>query len=236
MRKVLLTVIAVIIASMMSYGQSTLGPGKMGISMTSDALPHNFSNASWNPNEYTSNLCQQICQHCHTPHNAVAGIEAPLWNNQLPTTSYSLYQSINENTKMGVAKIDSSSALCLSCHDGTVAISSFGGQPSDKYVTGFTNLGDDLKNDHPISISYANALSEGFNELRPMTYLYSTWDTMLNDGFGGYKATSKAVSTMLDSNGKVQCLSCHGAHANYKGYQLRMSNRGSALCLACHSK
>ena len=97
-------------------------------------------------------------------------------------------------------------------------------------------MGTDLSNDHPISINYANALAGGYGGLRPTTYLYSTWDTLLNAGTGGYSATTKAVSTMLDATGKMQCTSCHGAHANSEGYQLRMSNKGSALCFACHNK
>ena len=117
-----------------------------------------------------------------------------------------------------------------------IVLCSFGGQTATNYLTGGANFGTDLSNDHPISIDYAAALAGGYGGLRQTTYLYSTWDTTLNAGAGGYAATTRAVSTMLDANGKVQCTSCHGAHANSRGYQLRMSNRGSALCLACHSK
>ena len=212
MKKVLSTIIAVAVATVVSYGQSTLGPGVMGTSLTVAGLPHNFSTAAWNPYNYTTTLGQQICQPCHTPHNGQTGLEAPLWNHQMSTASYTLYESIKDNTTMGVTAIDGSSALCLSCHDGTVALSAFGGQTATNYLTGGANFGNDLSNDHPISINYASALA------------------------GGYTATTKAVSTMLDANGKVQCTSCHGAHSNSRGYQLRMSNRGSALCLACHSK
>ena len=236
MKKVLSTIIAVAVATVISYGQSTLGPGVMGTSLTVAGLPHNFSTAAWNPYNYTTTLGQQICQPCHTPHNAIPGMVAPLWNHQMSTASYTLYQSIKDNTTMGVTAIDGSSALCLSCHDGTVALSAFGGQTATNYLTGGANFGTDLSNDHPISINYASALAGGYGGLRQTTYLCSTWDTTLNAGAGGYTATTRAVSTMLDANGKVQCTSCHGAHSNSRGYQLRMSNRGSALCLACHSK
>jgi predicted CXXCH cytochrome family protein len=236
MKKILFTIIAISSISILSYGQSSLGPGVMGNSLSTSGLPHNFSNTSWNPDSYASSFCQQVCQHCHTPHNSLNVVEAPLWNKSIPTTSYTLYQRTGYNTKINATTIDSSSALCLSCHDGTVAVSAYGGQTTKNYLTGRQNLGEDLRNDHPISIDYSMALAEGYSELRPMTYLYSTWDTSLNEGLGGYRTTTKAVSTMLDPNGKVQCISCHGAHANTSGYQLRMSNRGSSLCLACHSK
>jgi predicted CXXCH cytochrome family protein len=244
MKKLVLTVSAGLLISLVSMGQSTLGPGTMGSSLTIAGLPHNFSTAPWNTYNYTTTLGQQICQPCHTPHNGNSTIQlgqiAPLWNHQLSTATYSFYKTIKDNTTMGVTAIDGTSQLCLSCHDGTVALSAFGGQSATNYLTGGANLGGtvggtvaDLSNDHPVSINYANALAGQYGGLRATTYLYSTFDSASSTG---YTATTKAVSTLLDAAGKVQCTSCHGAHSNSRGYQLKMSNRGSALCLACHSK
>lgn len=235
MKKVLATLVVGLFATM-TFAQSTLGPGVMGTSMTVAGLPHNFSTQSWNPYNYTTTLGQQICQPCHTPHNAVTGVEAPLWNHQMTTQTYTLYQSYKDGSYMGVTGINGTSRLCLSCHDGSVALGSYGSQTGTTFLTGGANFGTDLSNDHPVSINYASALAGGYGGLRQTTYLYSTWDTTLNAGAGGYTATTRAVSTMLDINGEVQCTSCHYAHGNSRGYQLRMSNRGSALCLACHSK
>ena len=82
-----------------------------------------------------------------------------------------------------------SSKLCLSCHDGTLAIGNvnvLNGQANASITmqgtgpggvmpagagdtTGFTRyLGTDLRNDHPISLTYNSALADRDGELRPV--------------------------------------------------------------------
>ena len=62
------------------------------------------------------------CTFCHAPHSGLGGI-TPLWNQKLSTQSYSPYNSTtyhqtgNTQPPLGVT-----SSLCLSCHDGTVAV------------------------------------------------------------------------------------------------------------------
>lgn len=230
--KLALVCLSMLLFSNLILAQSTLGPGVMGTSLTIAGLPHNFASDSWNAYNYSTTLGQQICQPCHTPHNSISTPLAPLWNHQLSGASYTFYQSIKDGSTMGVTAIDGSSQLCLSCHDGTVALGAFGGQVAANYLTGGANLGNDLANDHPVSIDYAASLAGGYGGLQAVTYLYSTFDTTALT----YTPGTRAVSTMLDAVGKVQCTSCHGAHSNSRGYQLRMTNRGSTLCLACHRK
>ena len=232
MKKLIISAALGLMVPLMSFGQSTLGPGVMGTSLTVPNMPHNFSSDSWNAYNYTTTLGQQICQPCHTPHNAIAAEEAPLWNHQFSTAAYTFYTSIKDGTTMGVSAIDGTSKLCLACHDGTVTLGSFGGQVGTNFLTGGADMGTDLSNDHPVSIDYAASLAGGYGGLQPTTYLYSTFDTTALT----YTPGTKAVSALLDATGKVQCTSCHGAHSNSRGYQLKMSNRGSALCLACHRK
>ena len=235
MKKLIISAALGLMIPLMSIGQSTLGPGVMGSTMTIANLPHNFASDSWNAYSYTTTLGQQICQPCHTPHNAISSVTlAPLWNHQLSSATYQFYQSYRDGSVMGVTAINGTSALCLSCHDGTVALGSFGGQTGSTYLTGGANFGNDLRNDHPVSIDYAAALAGGYGGLRATTYLYSTFDTTALT----YTVGTKATSTMLDATGKVQCTSCHRAHSNSNGYQLafKNGNRGSQLCLACHSK
>ncbi len=133
---------------------------------------------------------------------------------------------------MGVNTIDGTSKLFLSCHDGTVALGSFGGQIGSQFITGGFNFTTDLKNDHPVSIDYSNALSGGYGELHQTTHVFANYDTLALT----YVPGSEPVTRLLDVNGKVQCTSCHSAHSNESRYMLRMDNRGSALCLACHDK
>ena len=146
MKKLIISAALGLMVPLMSFGQSTLGPGVMGTSLTVPNMPHNFSSDSWNAYNYTTTLGQQICQPCHTPHNAIAAEEAPLWNHQFSTAAYTFYTSIKDGTTMGVSAIDGTSKLCLACHDGTVALGSFGGQVGTNFLTGGADMGTDLSN------------------------------------------------------------------------------------------
>jgi len=60
----------------------------------------------------------EVCLFCHTPHRAVS--QTPLWNHRMSEASYTPYTS--STTKAAVGQPTGSSKLCLSCHDGTVAL------------------------------------------------------------------------------------------------------------------
>src|SRR5512139_3263798 len=75
----------------------------------------------------------QICQPCHTPHNADSTAQgAPLWNHEVTTASFQPYASPTLDASVG--QPSGVTKLCLSCHDGTVAIDSFAGQTGSWYV------------------------------------------------------------------------------------------------------
>ncbi|MCX6154510.1 MAG: cytochrome c3 family protein [Candidatus Kapabacteria bacterium] len=172
---------------------------------------HDFHSASWNTNG-------EICQPCHTPHNA-STVEKPLWNHQLSTQSFTVYTSTTTDATIGAPS--ASSKLCLSCHDGVTAIDNFGGRTDGVITmgsvgTGSGNLGTALTNDHPVSFAYDAALFAA--------------DAGLKD------PASAGISPLLKS-GKVECSSCHDVHntAN-RSHLLVVSNASSALCLTCHNK
>lgn len=178
---------------------------------------HDFKSKTWN-------TTGQICIVCHTPHNSNTSASAPLWNHALSAeTNYSLYTSPTLNAT-DVGQPSDSSKACLSCHDGTIALSSFGGNnytgPVEK-LTGDDSLSTNLSNDHPVSFKYDTVL---FNAEGGET--------------GGLKDPTVApVSSML-IGGKLECGSCHDVHngAGTTGKLLVTSNAGSALCLRCHNK
>jgi predicted CXXCH cytochrome family protein len=234
MKKLIISAALGFMVPLMSIAQSTLGPGTITTSLTTPGSPHNFSGQAWNPGVSSGTVYvsgNQICQPCHTPHGAnITVLEAPLWNHTLANpVGYQMYTGLSLGTfAAGVTAPDGTSALCLSCHDGSVALGAFGGQLGSTTLIGGANLERDLRNDHPISFVYDSLNAGGVWSL---THQYSTYTSP-----GVYTATTKAVSTKLDPNGKVQCTSCHGAHSNSRGYQLGMSNEGSALCLVCHKK
>jgi predicted CXXCH cytochrome family protein len=205
--KLLLISAILLVLSQWGYAQHIAGSG------------HDFSTQTWN----TSG---EICIVCHAPHNANTTVaNAPLWNHTLSATAnYTLY-AVGGTMNATVGQPDGSSKLCLSCHDGTVALENFGGVASGTHlITGGALLSTSLANDHPISITYDAALATTDGGLfNPVT---------TQSGINGGTITN----TMLIA-GKMQCSSCHDVH-NSSGVAnlLIKSNQGSALCLTCHNK
>jgi predicted CXXCH cytochrome family protein len=183
---------------------------------------HDFTKLSWNTNG-------QICVFCHTPHNASA-TEKPLWNHTASSASYTMYNSSWSSTMDGTVASSPSnySKVCLSCHDNTVALDAYGGSSGDATnhkignISGTkSNLGTDLTNDHPISVTYNPTADAG---LRATSYSVSAL------------GTGKTIADML-KGGNVECVSCHDVHnEGNKGKMLLMANTGSALCITCHNK
>ena len=68
----------------------------------------------------------------------------PLWNHKVTTATYTLYSSptlkatLSQPTHYG-------SKLCLSCHDGTVALDSFGGNTGTTFIDSSNSVGTDLR-------------------------------------------------------------------------------------------
>ena len=154
------------------------------------------------------------CQFCHTPHRALA--KTPLWNHKLSETTYEVYWSTSLDAK--VDQPTGSSKLCLSCHDGTVALGasvSKGGGGSTRMAPGSKNLGTDLSDDHPVSFSYSADLVTKDPQIRP--------------------PDSLPEELRLDQYGELQCVTCHNPHDDTFGDFLVLSNLRSNLCLQCHN-
>ncbi|TAN82730.1 MAG: hypothetical protein EPN14_03785 [Gallionella sp.] len=168
----------------------------------------------------------QVCVFCHTPHAATTGIVAPLWNRNLSSATYTTYtsSSIEANAAELAAGPGGSSKLCLSCHDGTLAIGNvnvLNGQSSASInmsgagpggvipegsgaYTGFTRkLGIDLRNDHPISFTYDDTLATADGELRPITG---------NPAVATRLAGVSPKPQFPLENGQMQCPTCHDPH------------------------
>ena len=170
------------------------------------------------------------CVFCHTAHHANG--QTPLWNHAMSAVSnYVVYSSARfTNLDLVVPQPNGSSRLCLSCHDGTVALGSVSSSamPIEMQndvttlasVPGTTaNLGTDLSADHPISFYYDLALYQKEQALGTV---------QIKD------PGQPAVAALLDRQGRLQCTACHDPHDNEFGDFLVMDNTGSALCLVCH--
>ncbi|HUB25980.1 MAG TPA: cytochrome c3 family protein [Tepidisphaeraceae bacterium] len=179
--------------------------------------PHNLSASG--PGKIKAASEQEVCIFCHTPHNA--STIQPLWNRELPEQSYRIYSSATLIAQPG--QPTGSSKLCLSCHDGTIALGNVISRSqsinligtSGTIPQGATNLGTDLSGDHPISFTYdANLAAKN-----------------------GHLADPNLLAPRVHlENGQVQCTSCHDPHDDSRGNFLVMDNSRSQLCQTCHTR
>lgn len=179
---------------------------------------HNLSASG--PGSTKASAEDRVCIFCHTAHSA--STTTPLWNRNTPSSAYVPYTSTTAIAQPGQPTGDS--LMCLSCHDGTIAlgeiVSQAGNIPMSGGVTtmpaGDGRIGTDLTHDHPVSFAYTGTLASQNGELLTP---------------GALPATVK-----LDAAGQLQCTSCHDAHSDDFGKFLIMPNTGSQLCTTCHQK
>ncbi len=187
----------------------------------------------------TTSYYQNPCQVCHIPHKAQNYLtaKAPLWNHKLSSSVYLTYDGNNSATYKGGAITLGSSIACLSCHDGSVAVNQTSGYTGSSatnslngaavYAPSFAieTVGGatDLRNMHPIGVSYSAAVAGGDDQLQPITGILTK---ML-------KGTAQTV----------ECASCHDIHettgtAGTIAYDhaLIQPLDGGTLCLTCHKK
>ena len=172
--------------------------------------------------EITASTESRICIFCHIPHGE--GARMPyLWDRSDPSTPYIPYDSSTLNALVG--QPTGSSRMCLSCHDGTIALGAIASRPAEIPFKGGvrympedrpSNLGTDLSDDHPVSFVYDRALSLQNLELKDPALLHP--------------------SVTLDKEDRLQCTSCHDPHDDTFGRFLVMDNTGSSLCVVCHDK
>lgn len=177
---------------------------------------HNLSSSG--PGQIRAVSESEICIFCHTPHRATD--EKPLWNHSLSSATYIPYSS--STIKATVGQPNGASKLCLSCHDGTVAIGMVNSRSSQIQMRGASvmpagraRIGTDLSDDHPVSFTYDGALAAQKGELRDPSTLTDR--------------------VRVDHAGQMQCTSCHDPHDNKYGKFLVRENNGSALCVSCHA-
>ena len=79
----------------------------------------------------------EVCVYCHTPHGANTNVKAPLWNRNIPATTYTTYDKLGTSTiNQEYNQPGSASLACLSCHDGQQAVDAIINMPgSGKYST-----------------------------------------------------------------------------------------------------
>jgi hypothetical protein len=229
--------------------------------------------------DVSSSSTTEVCVFCHTPHGAnpaaTSQLRAPLWNRSLSQAGYQLYDQVWSRSfegRLNPGAPTGYSRLCLSCHDGTIALGALRNAPGSggfnqeiqmQYAAGVTppfpfgsipegsgtatgntrRLGADLRNDHPISFVYDNALAGVDKELtypgnppsRPAS------EPLYPSGIGPMRRFDGETLGVYNS---IQCTSCHNPHqVNYPKF-LRANWLHNApehsgeqiICLFCHDK
>ncbi len=164
------------------------------------------------------------CLYCHVPHSGVQTPNPALWSQTLSTQTYTPYSSTTLHNTGAQPVLGADSSLCLSCHDGTVAVGQT--QPSGAIqMTGNMYpadvFGTNLQGSHPFSLKLP--LVDAPDLVPSLTTSHTTADPL------------KAVQLI---NNDVECTSCHTPHAQAidmvsKNFLVRDSSSGQ-MCLACH--
>lgn len=179
--------------------------------------PHNLS--AGGPGSVRAAAEDQVCIFCHTPHNATP--IRPLWNRAMPVDAYTIYASRSLDALPG--QPTGTSKMCLSCHDGTIALGSVQSRATPIMMAGGvttipndrrSNLTTDLADDHPISFRYDSTLSSRDSRIKDPVVI--------------------PREVVLDMNSELQCTTCHNAHDNSRGRFLVLANDRSQLCVSCH--
>ena len=182
----------------------------------------------------------EICIYCHSPHVediTVVSDYNPLWNAdvQISTSFAPYYSSTLDAAPIGDPLVGPS-RLCMSCHDGTIAVDSALSTASGSIkVSGRFLVGNDLKltSDHPIGFDYIAVGGSGVGA--------GAGSDLEIKGAGSPYAGSSTISAFLFGatptvDGIMTCATCHDVHTDATDFFLVSSNDSSALCLACHDK
>lgn len=197
----------------------------------------------------------RVCAFCHTPNTANSRSFGSQWHTSDSTThdDFVVYRSSTDSG--GTVALGARSLVCLSCHDGTIAVDNYARPPGSGtepwnspgiYTFAFpkahldvdrsdspamASLRQDTSNDHPVGFTYATSAAE-----HP-------------ESGGGIRAEPRrtgALGPVLFA-GQLECASCHNLHDHDGGGPgglsqagaipfLRDSTDGSFLCLDCHNK
>jgi hypothetical protein len=190
--------------------------------VTGDVLGmHNLSAGSGSPVYAQGSLG---CTYCHAPHSGIGG-NTPLWNQTLSNQTYTPYSSTTY-AEQGRTQptLGADSSLCLSCHDGTVAVGQtavYGKIPVTGTMYNTDVLGTNLTRSHPFSM------------VLPLKDAPDLVASLVAQG-----TTADSTGAVKLIQGDVECTSCHNPHVQgtdriAQNFLVRDSSSGQ-MCLACH--
>jgi len=181
---------------------------------------HDFRVASTATIHSTSR--QDVCIFCHTPHNAASG--PMMWNQKLSQRDFPSYSSSTMQSTITPIGPEDSSKLCLSCHDGTIALGDTENDGLIQFVQGTSYA---LPPSSPANLA---GTGRGFTDDHPFGFVPKRRAEV--------RTPAPSDPVHLDASGKVQCTSCHDAHQESidttQGKFLVKVNENSAICESCH--
>lgn len=168
----------------------------------------------------------QVCIFCHSSHNASS--EGPLWNHV--TTQPGKFATYKRSTMNSQAQQpNGATKLCLSCHDGTIAVGAVRGlaRPIPMRNVGSSgaipttrrsHIGTDLTGTHPVSVKYSQNVALADAHLR-----WPPFDP------------AREVGT--DAGGFIQCTACHDPHDGTRSTKYPFWKKATfdEVCEVCHS-
>jgi predicted CXXCH cytochrome family protein len=207
-------------------------------------------------NGATADSKGRVCAFCHTPHHKLDASKLdynPLWSHDINNEDFVAYgeKSVSFDATMGADPLTGPSRLCMSCHDGRIAVDQHYGMSGtaagdhlkgDDFGQIAVGLGNDLSNDHPIGFGIEDALATdgtkngmpvfghalNANLVAPANATKLNGKPMTDLGFKGL-VTGKSIFT---------CASCHEVHNKDSVEEafLYEKQAGSQFCLMCHNK
>lgn len=235
LRKTVPFTIAVIATlSLLAYQTDAAAPGPK-VSDSTRGNKHNLSAASTGvtykatDDPVNNPRGQQICIFCHTPHSANVAERAPLWSRAFSSgvtfqryTSATLHIRNVPAAQYGAAsQPNGSSKLCLSCHDGVSKLGDmFDGSnitmSGSDVISGIASFNPStnkmLKGHHPVSFVYLTGFNSGSQSGVALPELAATGTYRFLPISSAGKV--KLSDTNRDSNGWMQCTTCHDPHQN----------------------
>ncbi len=175
-----------------------------------------------------STTTADTCVFCHITHNSQPAPFRPLWSHTMTTRNLTWAPTTTVRGTVLPTSITSTqlagSRGCMSCHYGTVAL---GGlfKGVDTTVAGTNVVGGLLQS---TSVNYLNSAQMQANH--PLGVPKPAAVT----GFTAFKTVPATSAVNYDSQGLVQCDSCHNPHDNAFPPFLKINPAGGAICFTCH--
>lgn len=264
-KKQILTALALVTVAAAAVTTAGANQGDPGTGIVNS--PHDMRMVTGGP---ATDAYNRVCAFCHTPHHSQLPQNPddyyPLWSRQIDNTTFQPYVSSTMNSADYNADIAvGPTRLCMSCHDGSIAVDQHYGTSSGSgkilLENGYNSPGvgqgaTSLTNDHPVGMNYydvavgpatgsptqAQVAAAQFNQ---DPWIRQVDDTLVykNNAYGVKVGERLYVAPSDPTKAYMTCATCHDVHnrknADLPGvanYLVLAPQNNSDLCLTCHIK